>query len=70
MTGAIEPVMTKDLDNLANLWNTTKNPRYKKLWYNLVKEFANGSYNFKRRPISTDSSHKTDFGWNSFDKRR
>ena len=70
MTGAIELVMTKDLDNLANLWNKTKNPKYKKLWYKLVKEFANGSYNFKRRPISTDSSHKTDDGWNSVDKRR
>ena len=70
MTGAIEPVMTKDLDNLANLWNTTKNPKYKKLWYKLVKEFANGPYNIKRRPISIDSSHKTDNGWDSFDKRR
>ena len=29
-----------------------------------------GSNNTKRRPVSTDSSHKTDDGWNSFDKRR
>ena len=57
-----------ELDRLANLWNTTKNPRYKKLWYKLVKEFANRSYNFKRRPISTDSSHKRDNEWNSVDK--
>ena len=61
---------TKDLDSLANLWNKTKNPKYKKLWYKQVKEFANGPYNIKRRPISIDSSHKTDDGWNSFDKRR
>ena len=62
--------MTKNLDSLANLWNKTKNPKYKKLWYKLVKEFANATYNFKRRSVSIDSSHKTDDGWNSFDKRR
>ena len=60
MTGAIELVMTKDLDNLANLWNTTKNPKYKKLWYKLVKEFANGSDTFKRRPISSGICYKRD----------
>ena len=44
--------MTKDLDNLANLWNKTRNPKYKELWYKQVKEFANGPYNIKRRTIS------------------
>ena len=29
-----------------------------------------GSNHTKRRPVSTNSSHKTDDGWNSFDKRR
>ena len=29
-----------------------------------------GSNNTKRRTVSTNSSHKTDDGWNSFDKRR
>ncbi len=70
MTGAIELVMTKDLDSLANLWNKTKNPKYKKLWYKQVKEFANGPDNIKRWSVSIDTSDKTDFGWNSFDKRR
>ena len=56
----------KKLDEIANNWNKTKDPKYKKLWYNLV----NGLDNFKRRPISTYSSVKTDDGWNSFDKRR
>ena len=56
----------KELDEIANNWNKTKDPKYKKLWYNLV----NGLDNIKRRPVSTDSSHKTDDGWNSFDKRR
>jgi|TARA_R100001126_G_scaffold40585_1_gene22740 hypothetical protein len=61
--------MTKNLDSLANLWNKTKNPKYKKLWYKQVKEFANGPHNIKRQSVSTDTSYKTDNGWNSFNKR-
>ena len=56
----------KKLDEIANNYNKTKDPKYKKLWYDLV----NGIDKIKRRPVSTDSSHKTDDGWNSFDKRR
>ena len=56
----------KKLDELANNYNKTKDPKYKKLWYDLV----NGLDNIKRRPVSTDSSQKTDDGWNSFYKRR
>ena len=58
-------VEDKKLD-LANLWNKTKDPKYKKLWYKLI----DGTDNFKRRTVSTNSSHKTDDGWNSVDKRR
>ena len=56
------------INESANLWEKTKNPKYKDLWYKLVKEFANGPHNIKRRPIPTDSSYKTDNGWNSIDK--
>jgi hypothetical protein len=59
----------KDPDELANLWNKTKDPKYKKLWYKLIEEMY-GTNNFKRWSVSIDSSHKTDDGWNSFDKRR
>ena len=59
----------KNLDELANLWNKTKDPKYKKLWYKLIEEM-HGTNNFKRRFVSTDSSHKTNDGWNSVDKRR
>ena len=35
--------MTQEkINELANLWEKTKNPKYKDLWYKLVKEFANG----------------------------
>jgi hypothetical protein len=32
----------KKIDSLANLWNKTKDPKYKDLWYKLVKEFGDG----------------------------
>ena len=61
--------MTKKIDQIANLWNKTKDPKYKELWYKLIKEM-HGLNNSERRTISTDSSHKTDDGWNSVNKRR
>ena len=30
------------INDLANLWEKTKDPKYKDLWYKLVNEFANG----------------------------
>ncbi len=57
------------INDLANLWEKTKNPKYKDLWYKLVKEFANGkdisntNSSIRRnvikrevRPIKTDGS--------------
>ena len=61
-------VQKKDLDELANLWNKTKDPKYKKLWYELIEEI-HGTDNFKRRTLPTDSTVKTDDGWNSVDKQ-
>ena len=61
--------MTKKIDQLANLWNKTRDPKYKDLWYKLIKEM-HGLNNSERRTVSTDTSHKTDDGWNSIDKRR
>ena len=58
----------KELDEIANNFGTKqKDPKYKKLWYNLEE---NGLDNIKRRTVSTNSSYKTDDGWNSVDKRR
>ena len=35
--------MTQEkIDTAANLYNKTKDPKYKDLWYKLIKEFANG----------------------------
>ena len=30
----------KKIDELAVLWNKTKDPKYKNLWYKLIKEFV------------------------------
>tara|TARA_Y100000114_G_scaffold132175_1_gene130788 strand:- start:275 stop:463 length:189 start_codon:yes stop_codon:yes gene_type:complete len=56
------------LDIIANLWNKTKNPKYKNLWYELIKEFTNGSYNIKRRPVSTYPSNKENVRGDRTDK--
>ena len=56
--------MTKKLDELANLWEKTKDPIYKDLWYKFVKEFANGRAGTldddlcdERRGINNKNSH-------------
>ena len=56
--------MQKKIDELANLWNKTKDPKYKDLWYKLVKEY--GLNNIKRRIVSTDSSDKRNNGRNRY----
>ena len=55
-------VNQKKIDNIANLWEKTKDPKYKNLWYQLIKEFENGTYYPKRRFISTSSSIQEDNG--------
>ena len=61
-------VTLQKIDELADLWNKTKDPKYKDEWYKYIKEWANGPHNIKRRPIPTNFSYKTDNGWNSIDK--
>ena len=52
----------KKIDNVANLWEKTKDPKYKDLWYKYIKEYVNGPNNIERRTVSIDSSVKTDNG--------
>ena len=54
----------KKINEAANNWNKTKEPKYRDLWYKLVKEFGNGPNNLERRTISTDSSDKRNNGRN------
>ena len=55
-------VNQKKIDNIANLWEKTKDPKYKDLWYKYIKEYVNGPNNIERRIVSIDSSVKTDNG--------
>ena len=57
---------TKKIDDAANMWNKTKDPYYKDLWYKLIKEFVNGADYFKRRTVSINSCHKADDGTYGF----
>tara|TARA_R100001198_G_C5146803_1_gene158068 strand:+ start:506 stop:667 length:162 start_codon:yes stop_codon:yes gene_type:complete len=49
---------------LANLWEKTKDPKYKDIWYKLIKEYADGLNNLERGTVSTDSSHEKNDGRN------
>ena len=58
-------MIQKKLDEIANNWNKTKDPKYKKLWYEII----NGLDYIKRRPVSTDSSNKTNVRGNSINRQ-
>ena len=58
----MELSLQNKIDEAANMWNKTKDPKYKDLWYKLVKEFADGSDYFKRRTVSTDTSNQRNNG--------
>ncbi len=54
--------MQKKIDDAAIMYNKTKDPKYKDLWYKLIKEHVDGTNNFKRRIVSISSCHKRDDG--------
>ena len=57
-------MILKKINEAANNWNKTKDPKYRNLWYKLVKEY--GSNNIKRRIVSTASSDKRNNGRNHY----
>ena len=62
--------MQKKIDDAAIMWNKTKDPQYKDLWYKLIKEYANGPHNIKRWDVSVSSVNKADDGTGVFIGRR
>lgn len=50
------------IDDAANMWEKTKDPKHKDLWYKLIKEWANGVNNTERRIVSVSSCNKQDDG--------
>ena len=62
-------VNLETINEVAIRWNKTKDPKDKDLWYKLIKEYSNGINSSRRRDLSSDSSYKTDDGWNSVNKQ-
>ena len=52
----------REIDDLAIMWNKTKDQKYKDLWYKKVKELSNGLNNIKRRDVQSRTSYKRDDG--------
>ena len=61
--------MQNKIDEAANMWEKTKDPKYKKLWYKLIKEFANGHNNINRRVVPFNTRSKRITQGHSFDKK-
>ena len=55
-------VTLQKIDELADLWNKTKDPKYKDEWYKYIKEWANGPHNIKRWNVSVSSVNKANDG--------
>ena len=52
----------REIDDLAIMWNKTKDQKYKDLWYKKVKELSNGLNNIKRRDVQSHTGYKRDDG--------
>ena len=53
---------SEELDTIANLYQKTKDKKYKDLWYKQLEEVARGLDRTKRRNLSTGRSNETDDG--------
>ena len=50
------------IDEAAKNWNRTKDEKYKKLWYDLIRKAGNELNYFDRRNVLSSSSNGTDDG--------
>ena len=58
----VQEQLLKKIDQAAIMWNKTKDPQYKDLWYKLIKEFNYGSHNIERWNVSVSSVNKANDG--------
>ena len=58
-------ILNQKIDEAAIMWNKTKDPQYKDLWYKLIKDNY-GTNNFQRRTLSINSCHKAGDGTHIF----
>ena len=50
--------MMQKIDDAANMWEKTKDPKYKDEWYRLIRRFNNGLNIIERRVVSSSRSNK------------
>ena len=46
------------IEEAAVMWNKTRDPKYRDLWYKLIEEFVNGIDNTDRRIVSFNNRRK------------
>ena len=50
--------MMQEIDDVAKLWEKTKDPKYKDEWYRLIRRFNDGLNIIERRVVSSSRSDK------------
>ena len=50
--------MMQKIDDAANMWEKTKDPKYKDEWYRLIRRFNDGLNIIERRVVSSSRSNK------------
>ena len=50
--------MMQKIDEVANLWEKTKDPKYKDEWYRLIRRFNDGLNIIERRVVSSSRSNE------------
>ncbi len=60
--------MMQEIDDAANMWEKTKDPKYKDEWYRLIRRFNNGLNIIERRVVSSSRSDERNDKGNNFVK--
>lgn len=58
--------MQRRIDEAAKNWHRTKDPKYKDLWYKLVKEYGTFLSNIRGSNVSFDKHGDTDNNYRLF----
>jgi hypothetical protein len=58
----------QEIDDAANMWEKTKDPKYKDEWYRLIRRFNNGLNIIERRVVSSSRSDERNDKGNNFVK--
>jgi hypothetical protein len=58
----------QEIDDAANMWEKTKDPKYKDEWYRLIRRFNNVLNIIERRVVSSSRSDERNDKGNNFVK--